>query len=592
MSVLSIYHYRPEERNDELMKPIRNYRDMMTEHGEEPLFRIPVDLGTGCPHRDLDGRGGCTFCPEHGSRAMQIMPCKSIEEQVATAIIFARNRYRAKRFMLYCQAFSSTLNLDDEMKALYRRILGMHPFDAMSIGTRPDCLGDDVLDFLQELQEETDLWIELGVQTIHDATLRHIHREHDWATSRAAIERLHARNIKTIVHVILGLPGETQEQMEQSADQLAGLPLDGIKIHNLHVIRGTRMADEYREDPFPVYNEYDYAEMLMGFLRHIPYSLPVMRLCTDTAADDLLAPVWSMSKCAFLEYVQRQMIKREWMQGDRCARKLNRMEGTELIVKPVTTEDGSLTFWNEEYKEHYHTPMGARLEAEEKYVRPSNLEKRLVKADVQLLDICFGLGYNSLCACETAEKIRAHRLEVTALEMDRRVVGKAAHALSSRVLQKLHDHGQVHETYFNINMRWGDARHTIQGLRDHWYDIVFLDAFSTQRNSELWTQDFFEQILRVIHPTGVLLTYCAALPVRAGLIKAGFYVGETEPVGRKRSGTIASRDPDSLSFSLSPKEMHLLQTTERGRPYRDPTLCRSNKEILRTRQEEIKRDDR
>lgn len=578
------------------MKPIHHYRDEMKNRGEEPLFRIPVDLGVGCPHRDIQGRGGCTFCPEHGSRAMQIMTCQTIEEQLKKALLFARNRYRAKRFMLYCQAFSSTVNLDAKRKALFHQLLRSHPFDAISIGTRPDCLGDDVLDFLQELQQQTEVWIELGVQTVHNKTLRRIQRGHTWETSREAILRLHERNINVLVHVILGLPGENKTDFIKTADQLTRLPIDGIKLHNLHVIRNTQLAKEYRSEPFPVFLEHDYAECAMDFLRHIPSHWPVMRLCTDTPPDQLLAPIWSMTKGAFLEYVERQMIMREWSQGDSCALKNSTAKTQPLSVRPVTTEDGSLTFWNDDYKEHYHTPVGARLEAIEKYIRPARLSERIKKHPVELLDICFGLGYNTLCACEQAQTVMQHPLHVTALEMDRRVVGQAAQLRPaqpddmfswSEKLHSLHDYQHTHTPSFDITLHWGDARHTIQQLNNNTYDILFLDAFSTQRNSELWTLDFFKQLARVIRPDGVLLTYCAALPVRGGLLRAGFYLGETDPIGRKRPGTLASLDPSIPSTPLNLEEQDLLLNTDRGRPYRDPNLCRSNKEILRTRQNEL-----
>ena len=215
-----------------------------------------------------------------------------------------------------------------------------------------------------------------------------------------------------------------------------------------------------------------------------------------------------------------------------------------------------MTFWNEEYKEHYHTPAGARLEAVEKYIVPSRLEARLQSGDVALLDVCFGLGYNSFAAMNSAAscgKGRAHQLDITALEMDRRVVGAAAKNVQPserdpfdwrQALQLLHDNGSCSSPNTSCRMFWGDARYTVTKLPEHSFDLVFLDAFSTQRNSELWTVDFFNKLRRLMNPDAMLLTYCAAIPVRSGLMAAGFHVGENRarrPTTKRHHGRPESR---------------------------------------------------
>jgi tRNA U34 5-methylaminomethyl-2-thiouridine-forming methyltransferase MnmC len=263
-------------------------------------------------------------------------------------------------------------------------------------------------------------------------------------------------------------------------------------------------------------------------------------------------------------------------------------------IHPVATSDGSITFWNPDYKEHYHTPAGARLEADEKYLVPSKLRERLAKGNIQLLDVCFGLGYNSLAALELAE---TSQLSITALEMDRRVVGAAAQNIQTletdsndwkKILNELYLNGESRLTpQSSIVMHWGDARYTITKLPSSTYDLVYLDAFSTQRNSELWTVDFFKKLKRVMKPDAVLLTYCAAIPVRAGLMEAGFYVGETAPVGRQRGGTIAALRAEDIEIPLTEQELIMIRESSRGLPYRDPYGVWTNKEILRNRQERI-----
>ncbi len=632
-------------------KPYLQYKDYMKERYGEPLFRVPIDFGLGCPNREPGGSGGCTFCNERGARAVQTLGKETVEEQMAEAIRFARDRYRAKKYMAYIQAFSATFG-DDQQK-LYLDLLNAFDFAAASFGTRPDGLTPQAYAFLTELNKQTETWVELGVQTVHDRTLERINRGHDWAASETAIKKLHELDIKVAVHVILGLPGETAEDFQQTADTLATLPIDAIKIHNLHIEKDTALAGEYKalisrkrtqgtqkpegseslsslhscaanEINIRPLMEHDFAEHLMDFIRRMPPGIPIMRLTTDTLAEELIAPKWHMAKGQFRDYVVQQMIFREWRQGDLWGGLMDKgMNGvldtarsTNPIIQPsihsVTTGDNSITFWNEDYKEHYHTPAGARMEAEEKYVVPGKLKERLTKGDVQLLDVCFGLGYNSLAAMNIAVRGPRHKalgtreLKVTALEMDRRVVGMAAKNIQTletdafdwkSTLAKLHDqcessnltrHSQRRITdHASIEMHWGDARYTITKLEPNAFDLVFLDAFSTQRNSELWTIDFFRKLKAVMKADAVLLTYCAAIPVRAGLMEAGFFIGETNPAGRQRGGTIAAMREEDIGSPLPDHEIKLIRETTRGLPYRDPYGVWTNKEILRDRQERI-----
>ena len=594
--------------------PYLQYKDYMKARYGEPLFRVPIDFGLGCPNREADGSGGCTFCNVRGSAAVQTIGKESVQEQMTEAIRFARDRYGAKKYMAYVQAFSATFG--ESQQPMYLDLLDAFDFTAVSIGTRPDCLTPQAYDFLVELNKHIEVWVELGVQTIHDRTLERINRGHDWASSERAIQKLHALGIKVAVHVILGLPGETAEDFQQTANTLAALPIDAIKIHNLHIEKDTALAKEYNanEKDIPLLMEHDCAENLMDFIRRMPPNIPIMRLTTDTLAEELIAPKWHMAKGQFRDYVVQQMVCREWQQGDLCGNlkletgpevRLAQSAGSEaakLKLEVVTTRDGSTTFWNEDYKEHYHTPAGARLEAMEKYVVPAKLKERLATGDVQLLDVCFGLGYNSLVAMNIAEKGMRHEalgiseLKITALEMDRRVVGEAAKNIQSletdsfdwkQALSDLHSNHSCLMPHTSCLMHWGDARYTVTHLAQASYDIIFLDAFSTQRNSELWTVDFFRKLKAVMKPDAVLLTYCAAIPVRAGLLEAGFFVGETHPVGRQRGGTIAAMRQEDLEIPLPAQELEMIRETTRGLPYRDPHGVWSNKEILRDRQERI-----
>lgn len=468
----------------------------MKERYDEPLFRVPIDFNFGCPNRELDGSGGCTFCNVRGSAAVQTIGKNTVQEQMAEAIRFARARYGAKKYMAYIQAFSATFG--ESQQPMYLELLDSFDFTAVSIGTRPDCLTPQAYDFLVELNKHIEVWVELGVQTVHDRTLERINRGHDWASSEEAIKKLHGLGLKVAAHAILGLPGETAEDFQQTADTLASLPIDAVKIHNLHIEKGTTLALEQALTPLPVFMEHDFAEYLMDFIRRLPPGLPIMRLTTDTLDEELIAPKWNMAKGQFKDYVIQQMTCREWKQGDLFGN--GEPETANWKPKIVPTEDGSVTFWNSEYKEHYHTPAGARLEAEEKYIVPSKLRERLDKGDVQLLDVCFGLGYNSLAAMNYAQ---GTQLSITALEMDRRVIGSAAkevHRAESdpfdwqECLSQLYGNQFYQAPHASCQLHVGDARHTITKLQPATFDLVYLDAFSTQRNSELWTVDFFRKL--------------------------------------------------------------------------------------------------
>ena len=181
---------------------------LLDRHGER-VYRIPIDIDLGCPNRNSDGSGGCTFCPVSGNRAQQTLEADGIEEQVSKAIEFARSRYKAKKFIAYIQAFTGTFAPTSVQKKIYSKILKQHDFESLYIGTRPDCLPAPTLDYLEELSQKIDVWIELGVQTSHDKTLLAINREHDWECSVSAINKLSrsARYIKgTTPCLILSTP--------------------------------------------------------------------------------------------------------------------------------------------------------------------------------------------------------------------------------------------------------------------------------------------------------------------------------------------------------------------------------------------------
>jgi len=573
------------------MQPYLKYKEFMCQRYGEALYRIPVDLGYGCPNRGSDGRGGCLFCAENGGRAQQITGITGLPEQIEAAAGFARRRYGARKYMLYIQAYTGTFADSERFAVQIRELLAVQEFAAVSIGTRPDCLPQGVVDFLAELNRRVEVWVELGVQSTHDASLTRLRRGHDWSCSRAAVLRLAAAGLKVAPHLILGLPGEGRAEWCQSAARIAELPVAGVKIHNLHVIAGSALADEFEHAPFQLLNEHQYAEGVIEVLRRLPPDIPVIRLTTDTPDAQLIAPRWSMTKGEFSKFLADRMGFQGVTQGDLYRGGAQLVRAAEHGFDPLPTDDGSVTFWNPAFKEHYHSRLGAVSEARSKFIEPAELAARLGQGDLRLLDICFGMGYNTLAACELAESAQAGVLSVTALEIDIHVIRAAAAAVSTpagsildwrAVVGALAVNGSWRGKFSSIRLLHGDARDKLDAAAAAAgsFDIIFLDAFSTQRNAELWTLDFFSRIRAYTGARGVLLTYCAALPVRSALMQAGFYVGETLPAGRLRGGTIAAVCAADICMPVPDEELQLIQGSNRALPYRDPQQLWSSRQIL------------
>ena len=293
--------------------PYLQYKDYLKSLNKDILYRIPLDFGFSCPNRNSDGSSGCTFCSENGARAVQNRLEKTVEDQVKKAISFSRERYNAKYFIAYIQAYTADFNILAQKK--YLQLLNNNNFEAVSFGTRPDSINEESLSFMKQLNEEIEVFVDLGIQTVHDKTLVRINRKHIWQDSYRAIHDLAKNEIKTIIHLIIGLPGENIEDYIETAKTISKLPIHAIKFHNLHLLKNTIMYDEYQIKSFPLLNEYEYGEILMEMLKYIPTNIPIVRITTDSLGDELVLPRWEMSKGEFISYIEKQMIFREWKQG-------------------------------------------------------------------------------------------------------------------------------------------------------------------------------------------------------------------------------------------------------------------------------------
>jgi radical SAM protein (TIGR01212 family) len=566
------------------MERYYSYKRYMEDIYGEPHYRIPVDFNSGCPNRDEDGKGGCSFCSVKGSRSIQTLSVVEVEDQIKTAMEFSRRRYRAKRFTLYFQAY--TAYFTKEWQRRYEEIFSRTRFDAITISTRPDCLDDEALSYLKDLSSRYDLSIELGVQTSNDESLKRVNRGHDYSCSKIAIEKLKQLGIKVIVHLIIGLPGETFNDYKQSVLDFTKQPIDGIKFHNLHIVKDSDLGAEYQRSPFTLLYEDQYCDYLTELIRYIPSKIPILRLVTDSESSNLIAPKWQMSKGQFKEYFENSLQFKDIFQGDL----VETIPHRSIPFDKVETEDGTLTFYSRDFKERYHSKLGAKSESYQKFVEPSDLVNRLKRGDIEVLDICFGLGYNSLAACEAAEGMDSN-LSVTALELDRRVVLSSADHIDygdrnfNQSLKELYDNGSSNYKDCSIEIKYGDGRYTITKLNKK-FDIIFLDPFSTQKNSELWSVEFFKKLRSILKDDGVIVTYSSAIPVRNGLTEVGFFVGEISSDNSRRVGTIATLKSELIKNPLPQSDLELFKTT-RGLTYRDPYSVWSNKEILKDREDRI-----
>lgn len=278
--------------------------------------RISVDAGFTCPNRDgfLDTKG-CIFCGGHGSGSYGIRRDLSISGQLEDGKEVMRRKYRAEKFVAYFQAYSNTYASVDHLRRQFSEALTASDIVGIIIATRPDCLPNDVLDYLQELSCQTSLWLELGIQSIHDKSLMLINRRHNYNCSVDTVQRAKLRGLRICAHIILGLPGESREEMLTMAEELNRLGVDGVKLHLLHVMKGTVLAEMYARGEVKVMGRDDYAGLVCDFLERLDPGISIHRLTGDGGHDSLIAPLWSLKKFETLNLIDAEMLRRRIRQG-------------------------------------------------------------------------------------------------------------------------------------------------------------------------------------------------------------------------------------------------------------------------------------
>jgi len=278
--------------------------------------KITVDAGLTCPNRDGTlSSGGCIYCNTRGSGTGAHARGLSITRQLTNGKQSLSKRYKAKKFLAYFQSFSNTYAPLPTLKCLYDEALSVDDVVGLSIGTRPDCVNGRVLDLLQSYAERHLIWIEYGLQSASDVTLQFINRGHDVQSFIDAVEKTKNRGIKICAHVILGLPHETRQDMLHTAATIAKLGIDGVKLHLLYVVKGTRLEALYRKGEFKCLEQHAYVDLVCDFLERIPFEMVVQRLTGDPHREELAAPAWSLKKTETLELVGKTLEKRDSWQG-------------------------------------------------------------------------------------------------------------------------------------------------------------------------------------------------------------------------------------------------------------------------------------
>lgn len=279
------------------------------------VYKITIDAGFSCPNRDGHiSTGGCIFCDEGGSFSQAHSNRLSVEEQVIVGAQTLATRFKAQKFMSYFQAYSNTYKPVNELEKIYSSSLKHKDVVGLSIGTRPDCIDEDKLKLISSYKDDYYTWIEYGLQTIHDKTLKKINRGHDFDTFLRAYEKTKEYGINVCVHVIFGM-WETHDEMMQTAQKLAELGVDGVKIHMLVALEGTKLANMYQNNEIDFMSEEDYINTVCDFLEYLPQSTTIHRLAGNGLKKELIAPRWIGKKLDCLNKIDREFLRRNSWQS-------------------------------------------------------------------------------------------------------------------------------------------------------------------------------------------------------------------------------------------------------------------------------------
>lgn len=278
--------------------------------------KISIDAGFSCPNRDGSiSHGGCTFCDNRTFNPAYCQPTKSITEQIGEGKEFFRHKYPDMKYLAYFQAFSNTYAPLDTLKRRYEEALSAEDVVGIVIGTRPDCISPEVLNYLESLNRQTFMIVEYGIESVSDDTLRRVNRGHNFECSRRAVIETHNRGILTGAHIILGLPGESADDNVRQADIVSSLPIDILKLHQLQIIRGTQLAAEYERQPFCLYTADEYIDLCRRYIERLRPDMVLERFVSQSPKELLVAPKWGLKNYEFANRFVNYMKRMNSWQG-------------------------------------------------------------------------------------------------------------------------------------------------------------------------------------------------------------------------------------------------------------------------------------
>jgi radical SAM protein (TIGR01212 family) len=278
--------------------------------------KITIDAGLSCPNRNgTISTGGCIYCNALGSGTGAHAKGLSVTDQIVQGKRALSKRYKAKKFIAYFQSFSNTYGPFDRLENLYEQALAIEDVVGLSIGTRPDCVDEQILELLQSYVKKHLVWIEYGLQSANDSTLAFINRGHDVKCFKKAVLATKNRGIKICAHVILGLPNEKKAHLLETARAISDMGIDGIKIHLLYVVRGTTLDKIYAAGEYRCLKQQQYADLVCDFLEHIPQNMVIQRLTGDPHPEELVAPMWALKKTENMALIKETLEKRDSWQG-------------------------------------------------------------------------------------------------------------------------------------------------------------------------------------------------------------------------------------------------------------------------------------
>lgn len=270
--------------------------------------KISIDAGFTCPNRDgRIGIGGCIFCDNKSFNPSYCSHKKSVTEQLEDGKRFFAKKYPDMKYLAYFQAYTNTYDVVDKLKQLYEEALKVEDVVGIVIGTRPDCVSSELLDYLEELNKRTFLIVEYGIESCNDDTLRYINRGHDFACTRKAVEETVKRGIYVGGHVIMGLPGEDASESLRQAPIISSLPLTMLKIHQMQIIKGTRLAKIYKERPFHLYTIEEYIDLITQYIGLLRSDLVLERFVTQSPPEMLIAPKWGLKNYEFTNLLNNRL---------------------------------------------------------------------------------------------------------------------------------------------------------------------------------------------------------------------------------------------------------------------------------------------